>query len=164
MARAPARRLPAFASALLVRDAPHGRRAEEQRLLQDQDEGCGNDIARIAAGRVEQRLRQRLDRRATGQRRVRKAAVDSRSARSDLRRDGAACFGDSLQRAIEQKEVCRIDKSRDSSLVAFQHLLLGVFGDADDREHLAPCRAPPARRPGCPSEPSTLIASSASRV
>ena len=70
---------PPKSSALLVGHASQAGDAEEQRLLQDQYESCGNDIARIAACRIEQRLRQQFDRRGAGYSRVRKAAVGSRS-------------------------------------------------------------------------------------
>ena len=136
MARAPARLPPARASALLERHASHRGGAEEQRLLQDQDEGGGNDIARIAAGRIVQRLRQQLDRRGAGQSRVRKAAVGSRAALGDFGADGSARFGDALQRAVVEKEIGRIDISGHSGLVALQHLPFGVLRNVDDREHL----------------------------
>ena len=64
IARAPARSAP---PSPFERDAAQRRGAHEQGLLQDQHEGGGNDIARVAAGGVEERLRHQLDRRTPDQ-------------------------------------------------------------------------------------------------
>ena len=81
---------PRRAAALLEGDAAERRRAHKQRLLQDQHEGGGNDIARIAAGRIEERLATQA---STGeladQRGMGEAAVGARATRCDLARNGA---------------------------------------------------------------------------
>ena len=68
---------------------------------------------------------------------MRKAAVGSRAVLGNCLGDGAARFGDALERAVEQKKISRIDISGQSGLVALQHLPFRVFGNAEDGEDFA---------------------------
>src|SRR5215475_1630159 len=60
------------------------RRADQQRLLQDQHEGSRHDVAGIPANRVEDRLQQDLGRARGGERGFDQAAIGSRAARGKL--------------------------------------------------------------------------------
>ena len=84
---------PARASVLLECDASNGGDAQEQGLLQDEDEGGGNDVACVSARRVEQRLATQARRRGASQSRVREGAIGSRSALGEVSADGSGRFG-----------------------------------------------------------------------
>ena len=128
---------PARASPLLERDASNGRDAQEQGLLQNEDESSRNDVACVSARRVEQRLRHELDGRGPGQGRVSEAAVGSRSTLGEVGADGSGRFGDSLQHAAEEEKIGRNDISGDAGPIALQDLLFGILRNSDDAEHLA---------------------------
>ena len=76
---------PALSAGARVSRPAERRDAEQQRLLKDENEGCGHDIVRIAAGGVEQWLREEIDRRgAAGHRRIDEAALAAGAARRDV--------------------------------------------------------------------------------
>ena len=140
-------------SALLEGDAAQRRRAHEQGLLQDQHEGGRHDVAAIAAGRIEQRLVQHLDRRAFRQRRAIEAAVGPGVARQQVGGDRAARLEDALERPVVEQEIDGIDIGRQRA----------PGGPPEHRARFRPecrrCRtpraapAPPALRRACSGAP-----------
>ena len=126
----------------------------QQGLLQDQHEGRRHDVAGIAAGRIEQRLVQDLDRRALRQRRAVEAAVGARIARQRGRPMTApVALEDALQRAVVEQEIGGIDIGRQARPAARQDLALGARRNVEDAEDLATWPAPPAPRPACSAAP-----------
>ena len=122
---------------LLEGGAAQRRRPHEHGLLQDQHEGGRDDIAGIAAGRIEQRLVQDLDRRALQQRRAIEAAVGAGIARQQVGHDGVRALEDALQHAIVEQEIGGIDVGRQARPAAGQNLALGARRNVEDAEDLA---------------------------
>ena len=105
---------PRRSAASLKSNSSEGGRPHEKRLLQDQHEGGGDDVARIPASRIEERLGKKLDRRALDERRVRKASVDARAAGRYRRVDRLRRAGDPLSDAAIDKEIRGINVGCDS--------------------------------------------------
>src|SRR6202042_2357552 len=124
---------PARRAAESISRSAERRDAEQQRLLKDEDEGGWHDVAGVAAGRVEQRLRQEINRRAaTGHRRVDEASLAARAPLCDLGRGGRGALRDALQGAAVEKKIGRIDIGCDAGLLASQDEPLRVLWDPDN--------------------------------
>src|SRR5258708_6316656 len=102
------RRCPSNATApapLLEGDSAESGCAEQQRLLQDQDEGGRNHVTRIAAGRIVERLRQQADRSAANERGMSKAAIEPCAACRGFQIDRSNGLGNALQHAVIEEEI-----------------------------------------------------------
>src|SRR5271166_5736187 len=128
----------------LKRNSSKGSRPHEKRLLQDQYERGRDDVTRIAAGRVEERLAQKLDRRARDERSMRETSVNARAPGRYRRVNRLRGAGDPFPDAAVDKEIRGIDVGGDPGLLTLQNVTLSVFRDDDDAEH-APLIERPSR-------------------
>ena len=125
------------AAALRQRDAGEERRADQQRLLQDQQESCRDNVARVAADRVEDRLQQYVGGARAGQRRLDEAAVRARAAGGEFRRQRVDRDRNAARQRSEKKQVGGIGVDRNVGRDALEHVALGAGRDADGGEGVA---------------------------
>ena len=100
------------AGGLRQRQTGQHRRADQQRLLQDQHEGRRHDVAGVAADRIEDRLQQDVGRARGGKRRLDEAAVGARAARGELGRERIDRDRDAVGRRPEDEQVGGIGVDR----------------------------------------------------
>jgi hypothetical protein len=134
----------------------------QQSLLDDQHEGGGNDVARVTARWVVQRLHQHLDRALCRQCKLDGGTVFAIAARSigDIGIGGA--LEDPLQGAVEDDKVGGVDIGGHPSGIAFEDLAFSVGWDFNDPKNLA--REERLLRHVEGARTATDMASSASRV
>jgi hypothetical protein len=125
------------AAALRQRDAGEECRADQQRLLQDQQEGCRDYIARVAADRVEDWLQQYVGGARAGQRRLDEAAVRARAAAGEFRRQRVDRDRNAARQRSEKKQVGGVGVDRNVGRDALEHVALGAGRDADGGEGVA---------------------------
>ena len=113
------------------RSAGQHRRADQEGLLQDQHERRRNDVARIAAHRVEDRLQQNVGRARARQLRLDEASVRACASRNELGRQCSNGRGDPACGRSEDEQVGGIRVDRDVSGDALEHVALGACRDFD---------------------------------
>ena len=145
--------------------ATHGqhRRADQQHLLQDQDEGRRHDVAGVAADRIEDRLQQDVGRARRCERRLDQAAVGARAAGGELGRQGIDRDGDAVRGRPEDEQIGGIGVDRNMDGGALEHVALGPGRDADHCKSLAAVKRR-ARFSQFAARIATLTAPLASRV
>ncbi len=102
------------------------RRAISKVCCRIKQKGGGHDIARIAAGRIEQRLREHGYRLRARQRVKRETAVGARASGEHAHADVADRLGDAAEHPAVEDQIGGIDIGRQMHVVALEQVALGV--------------------------------------
>ncbi len=113
----------------------HGR-TDQEGLLQDQHKRRWNDVARIAAHWVEDRLQQNVGWAHARQSRFDKASVRARASRNELGRQCSDGRGHATCGRPEYEKVGGIRVDGDVSGDALEHVALGACRDFDSGKSL----------------------------
>jgi hypothetical protein len=105
-------------------------------LLQDQQKGRRNDVARITANRVEDWLQQNIGRAQACQFRFDKASVRACASRDEIGRQGSDSRGDPARGRPEHEQVGGIRVDRDVGGDALEDVAFGIWRDIDSGKSL----------------------------